>query len=184
MQTGPTNLIRWFSAPMVWLAAVAILLAAAGCGTFPNEYKPNTVGSLNRPETVAWLQFSIQPLKDTIRSGDLLRFEWTVTNTGTTAVWFPKQPQVMILWIYPNGEHDNLIFEVREAEYYEPDDIFQLKPGASYRQPFGIKTYYFELTGVTEFSATCYVPRNTNPDLPPMWTGKMTSNSYGVLATR
>lgn len=169
---------------LTWALGPVLVLLLAGCGTVKPRYRPQTLGPLPNTSIENGLVVSITPMKETIARGDTLRFNIAVHNSGTEAVWFPRKPEVMFMWFYPNGMRDNLVFEFQREQFYTTEDAVLLAPDETYQAVSIIKTYYFAHPGITEFRALCHAPHNTNPALSPFWSGRTFSNSYGILVER
>jgi hypothetical protein len=155
-------------------------LLFAGCASMPEKYIPTTMGPVSDGETVKGLQLTIVPSSETISIGDELTMKVTIKNLNTTPVWFPRNPEIMILWTYPDGHRDNMVFEFTNERYYTKDQVVLLKPNEAVQTHMKIKTYYFPKAGITEFQAFCNSAGNTNPDINPFWQGRIFSNTYGV----
>ncbi len=147
----------------------------------PNAYIPTTVGSLGEPDPASEMKVSISSKNTLAFIGDLIVFQITLKNVSTESIWVPREPDVLLTWIYPNGRHDNFLREFQDERYYSTDDAVQLLPGQQITKFVPVKTYFFERAGVTEFRALVHASRNTNPQLAPFWQGRALSNAFGVL---
>ncbi|OGV42686.1 MAG: hypothetical protein A2X46_05315 [Lentisphaerae bacterium GWF2_57_35] len=162
---------------------MAIFLLS-GCGTMPAKYIPVTLGPVIESESVQGIELTILPSVETIAIGEVLTMTVTIKNIHTEPVWFPRNPEIMMLWIYPDGKRDNLVFECTENRFYTEDQVVWLKAGQVVQTKMRIKTYYFPKPGVTEFQAFCNAASNTNPAIRPFWHGKIFSNTYGVMVEK
>ncbi len=160
--------------------ALGGLLFLSACSTVPSRYIPSTMGPVQGGEVVDDLECRIEPERETIVIGDVLLMTVVVRNNGTRSLWFPKKPDIVVMWVYPDGKRDNMVFEVPSARFFRKDQVVELKPGQQYKTQIPIKTYYFPKPGITEFQAFCNSPSNTNPEITPFWQGRVFSNSYGV----
>ena len=172
-----------------YIVALALL---TGCGTLNNTYRPAVVGpvdSCTRVRDLAVALVGTQEAKtsryaDRVRLGELVHFSVVLKNVGTNDLWVPKNPEILFSWIYPDGQRDNHLREIPKDHFYQADDIVLLKPGQSLKQPFQLKTCFFRKPGIVEFRAIVQVSRNTNRDLPSVWSGRAVSNGYGILVER
>jgi hypothetical protein len=162
-------------------ALVILAVVLAGCGTVPNAYIPATVGSLGEPDPASSMKVIISSKNTLTFIGDPIIFQVTLKNVSEEPVWVPREPDVLLTWIYPNGRHDNFLREFQEERYYSSDDAVQLLPGQQITKFIPVKTYFFERAGITEFRALVHASRNTNSRLEPFWEGKALSNAFGVL---
>ncbi len=167
---------------IVWYAIVGLLLA--GCAGFQPPYIPAKIGSLQDGESADSLEITIKPTEDSIAIGEPIVFQIILRNVGTQSFWIPKDPTMLFTWVYPNGSHDNFLREFESERYYSEDEVVLLAPGDEIKKYFLIKTYYFSITGITEFRATIHAGKNTNPALNPFWYGKIRSNAYGITVHR
>ena len=165
---------KWFQ--MGVLAA----LVTAGCSTVPDKYKPVQVGVVNEENIADGIEFVIRPATDTLVRGEVLFFDISLKNVGADGFWFPREPEIMLTWVYSSGQRDNLLFEPTDTRHFTKTDAVYVKPGQTLKTRMKIKTYYFPRIGITEFQAFYRAPANTNPDLEPFWNGKVYSNSYGI----
>lgn len=163
------------------MLTAALAFAAAGCATAPKTYVPVTVGSLDDPETDGQLEVWISTSQESAFIGDPIFFTVTIRNAGTRAVWVPRNPDLLMTWIYPNGRRDNMLREFSRDQHYSTSEAVLLRAGQQMTKSVAVKTYYFPKTGITEFRAVLHAGRNTNPDLSPFWQGELQSNAYGIM---
>ncbi len=159
-------------------------LFGAGCASIPTAYKPATPGRLDNAERNSMLELVLDTETPVIAIGEPILLNVTIRNVGPNRVWLPRQPTVLVSWIYPNGVHDNFLKELREEERLERHQLACLEPGQQISQRVEIRTYYFDRPGVTEFRALLHAGRNTNPDTETTWAGRLHSNSFGVQVER
>lgn len=165
----------------VAVLAAALAFAAAGCATTPKPYVPVTLGSLDDPETDGQLEVWISTSQEAAFIGDPIFFTVTIRNTGTRAVWVPRNPDLLMTWIYPNGRRDNMLREFSRDQHYSASEAVLLRAGQQMTKSVAVKTYYFPRTGITEFRAVLHAGRNTNSELSPFWQGELQSNAYGIM---
>ncbi|OQA29739.1 MAG: hypothetical protein BWY59_00113 [Verrucomicrobia bacterium ADurb.Bin345] len=159
-------------------------LFACGCASVPNEYIPSVVGSLGESETSGPIEARINAAQDRVSLGDQIFFSVTIRNRGADPIWLPRDPDVLLTWIYPNGEHDNFLREFASERFYDTADAVLLRPGHQMVKTIIVKTYFFPKPGITEFRAQVHMARNTNPELRPFWVGDLESNAYGVMVDK
>ena len=159
---------------------LASALLVVGCGTIPEKYIPTTMGPVMGSESVEGIRVTITPSTETVAIGDDLTMKVAIKNTTSNPVWFPRNPEIMILWTYPDGKRDNLVFECTNERFYTKDQVVLLQPQQTLVANMKIKTYYFSKAGITEFQAFCNSASNTNPDIAPFWQGRAFSNTYGI----
>ncbi|HOW96987.1 MAG TPA: hypothetical protein P5567_11780 [Kiritimatiellia bacterium] len=150
----------------------------------PERYKPATQGRLDNAEQDPALEIALKADTPVISIGEPLYLDVAIRNVSEERVWLPRQPTVLVSWIYPNGVHDNFLKEIREEEHLERSELVCLEPGQQIAQRVEIRTYYFDRPGITEFRARLYGARNTNPKTAETWTGRLQSNSFGVMVER
>lgn len=167
----------------VLLLAVAAALGT-GCASMPERYKPDTQGRIDNAEKDAALEILLKTDTAVVAIGEPLYLDVAIRNVSDERVWLPREPTVLVSWIYPNGVHDNFLKEIREENHLERGQLVCLEPGQQISQRVEIRTYYFDRPGITEFRARLYGARNTNPRTEPTWTGRLQSNSYGVMVER
>lgn len=165
-------------------AFLLLALFGAGCASMPVPYKPATAGRMNNAEGDGALEIILDTETPVISIGDPIILTVTIRNVCPGRVWLPRQPTVLISWIYPDGVRDNFLKELREEERLELHQLVCLEPGQQISQRVEVRTYYFDRPGVTEFRALLHAARNTNPDTGPTWMGRLQSNSFGVLVER
>ncbi len=174
---------------MLRTGIAAILLAASfglftGCAAVPAKYHPETVGYTNPPESSDHVRITITPLFDSLALGEPVVITVSMENVGEKPIFVPRSPEILLLWIYPNGQRDNQLIQFTEERHFRADELVRLMPGQFIETRREIKTYYFPKVGITEFWAVCNAPRNTNPALGPVWSGRLESNGYGLLVHR
>ncbi len=171
---------HWIRLCGIGLALSAVLLCA-GCSTASRKYIPQTIGTTDAGDTIDGLTVSILPLNDRVILGNPLTFEVTIRNIGTSPIWIPRNPQVVLVWVYPNGRRDNVVQETPPSRHFNKHSAVLLHPGKSITKDLTIRTHYFPEPGITEFRAILRVTENTNSHLRPFWRGRALSNAYGVL---
>jgi len=173
---------------MKMLYKTAAVLAGAflltGCASIEQAYIPDTIGPLQDHVTDGTLRISISTFEDTAYIGDPIVFTVSIRNIGEKAIWFPRNPDLLFIWTYPNGNQDNFLRDFQAERFYSKADAVLLRPGQQMTKSVVIKTYYFPRTGVTEFRAVLHAGRNTNPALKPFWHGEVESNAYGVMVRK
>lgn len=112
--------------------------------------------------------------------GEPLYFTVIIQNVGDKPLWLPRNPDLLLTWVYPNGRRDNFIRERPPAQFFSAHNAVLLQPGQQMTRTIAVKTYYFPLPGITEFRAILRGTGNTNPDLQPFWSGRVESNAYGI----
>lgn len=164
-----------------WKAATAgaVALLAVGCGTVQPPYKPAQVGMLPDSSPVAGLVMTLQPDRTTAQIGDAINFNIKIKNMGTATVWLPKDPEICLMWTYPDGKCDNFVRD--DDSPTAPPALAPLAPGEERLFKSCVTTYYFDRRGVTEFRARVTVPNAVNTVGGLAWTGDMASNGYGVM---
>ncbi|MBP7829516.1 MAG: hypothetical protein KA248_06325 [Kiritimatiellae bacterium] len=150
----------------------------------PERYKPATQGRLDNAENDPAIRVALKTDTPVIAIGEPLYLDLAIRNVGRERVWLPREPTVLVSWIYPNGVHDNFLKEIRDEEHFERGELVCLEPGQQIAQRVEIRTYYFDRPGITEFRARLYGIRNTNPKTEATWTGRLESNSFGVMVER
>jgi hypothetical protein len=161
-------------------AAAAALLLSAGCGTIQQPYIPSTVGVIATEQSQGPIEVQIVSSQDTVTLGDPIYFTVIIRNTGERPLWLPRNPHVMLTWVYPNGRRDNFLREFAPEGYFSKQDSVLLHPGQQMLRTIAVKTYYFPHAGITEFRAVVHSPLNTNSELQPFWSGQAESNAFGV----
>ena len=169
--------IGWVPVALAFLVAIL----ATGCGTVPNSYIPSTVGPMENAKPTGPIEVLISTSQDSACVGDNLYFTVVIRNRGPEAVWIPRDPDVLLTWIYPNGQRDSFMREFSQEQHFSETDAVLLRPGQQMTRSVVVKTYYFPRPGITEFRALVHASRNTNSRLQPFWNGRSESNSYGVM---
>lgn len=168
-------------------AIVPILLGAlltAGCGTVPRRYIPGQVGEIPSNDQSSPIEVLIVPNQEIVARGEVLYFTVIIRNRAPHPIWIPRNPHVVLTWIYPNGDRDNFLREFPSLEFFSEQTAVLLQPGQQMNRTIAVKTYYFPVTGITEFRATLHCPENTNPALKPFFSGQVGSNAYGILVRK
>ena len=163
------------------LLICTIAFLSGGCGTMPNSYVPATVGPIDNPQPGGPIEVRISTSQDNAFVGDNLYFSVIIRNRGDEPVWIPRNPDVLLSWVYPNGQRDSFMREFPPEQYFSDADAILLKPGQQMTRTVVVKTYFFPKPGITEFRALVHASRNTNPGLHPFWHGQTESNSFGVM---
>lgn len=164
-----------------YVPPVLVILVFAGCASIDHAYIPQKVGPIPQPATFDGVEVIIQPHQDAIQIGQPIYFEIALRNAGNRTIQIPKDPHVILTWVYPNGVRDNFVHEPPEKVYLRKKQLVTLAPGEIHTVTKAVKTYYFSRTGITEFIAIVSVPNNLNQKLDFVWEGKAISNGYGVL---
>jgi hypothetical protein len=157
-----------------------LCLAAAGCGTVSEIYRPQVVGPLPPTEACNGVFLQLRAPADLVQIGHPAAFNVTVRNTGERSIWMPKKPQQGFFWTYPNGRHDCYMIEREDTRFFKTTECRLLKPGEELQLPGLVETAYFSRPGITEFLAEIHVAKNTNPEMAPFWSGRLLSNAYGL----
>lgn len=171
MSTGTTGVDRWLAS-----AIAACLLSA--CGTIPESYRPNQIGVVDSADSTSGLSLSIRPDRTTAQIGDTITFDVIIKNMGTDTVWLPSQPDILLTWTYPDGKRDNFIRD--DDVPAAPPALSPLAPGEERLFKSVVRTYYFDLRGVTEFRARVSVAPSARAE-HLAWAGDLASNGYGVM---
>ncbi len=143
-------------------------------------YRPTRVGRIDAAPAEGPLEMQMVCAQDTITIGEPLYFTVIIRNTSDRPVWLPRNPPLIMAWVYPDGRRDNFLREYPDAQFFSTQNAVLLQPGQQMTRTVAVKTYYFPLPGITEFRALLDSPRNTNPELTPFWSGRLESNAYGV----
>lgn len=168
-----------------WAVLVPCLFLGSGCSSFlACRYMPQTIGIAAAPEIVNGLEVLIVSTDDHIILGQPLTFKATIRNISDHAFWVPKDPHLVFVWTYPNGQRDNFIQDFPKDKYFRHESAILLRPGRKLSSQFTIRTHYFPGAGITEFRAIYYAEKNTNSELHPFWNGRALSNAYGVLVNK
>ncbi len=168
---------KGWSAGMVGLGLLGLL----GCGTLEEVYYPHTLGTLNDGQPHEGLALELSSPNFVAQLGPPVSFSVVVKNAGAKAVWFPKKPQQGFFWSYASGRRDCFMIDRNETAFFHRNDCVWLEPGRELVLGGLVDTQYFPRPGLTEFRAEVHVPRNTNPELQPFWSGRLFSNGYGVM---
>ena len=157
------------------------LVLMTGCASIEETYIPRTMGASRMGAPKDGLRLILSAREEVIRMGDPLRLEVTLRNEGPEAVWFPNDPHLIMVWVYPNGRNDNTMLDPPQPKHFTAHSATLLRPGDEVSEEFTLETYYFPRPGITEFLAVLKVPGSTNPALRPFWAGRATSNAFGIL---
>lgn len=157
-----------------------VLLSLVSCGTFEQPYKPSRIGSVDNPPLESPLVLQLASAQDAVTLGEPIYFTVIIRNTSDKAVWLPRNPDVLLTWIYPDGRKDNFLRETPAPQFFTQHNAVLLHPGQQMTRTITVKTYYFPLPGITEFRAVLRGVQNTNGELQPFWSGRIESNAYGV----
>ncbi len=158
------------------LLSVALL---TGCGTVQQAYKPQQLGNLADNRTEMGIEILLRPDRERARIGDPLTFVVVIRNIGTEPVLFPRDPDLLMTWVYPDGKRDNLIRGARQGT----PEMIVLQPGQEHVAHSVVTTYYFDRGGIHEFRAIVYgeTERLAMNNTLSSWQGRAISNGFGVL---
>lgn len=170
----------------LFCGVVCLLMLALlpGCSTVPDPYIPSTLGSFRDPIPMRGLELVIVPHQRIIPFRQDITFDVFVQNRGQEAKWIPREPYFVFYWIYPTGMRDNYVIETHPTRWFTERDAILLPPGHRMRFTETIPTHYFPRPGIMEFRAVCIIPGNSNQELQPFMTGRLSSNTYGVEFVR
>ncbi len=160
-------------------AAVAAAFGLAGCAV-PAVYRPTDPGARYDAPHREPYRVEIAPATSRVILGEPVVFRVRVVNGAESPVWIPRDPAVVLTWIYPSGVRDNLVKDLPAAVHFGPGESLQLGPGESIERMVRVRTDAFPRPGLVEFRAVVSIPRNTNPELDPFPGGRFVSNAYGV----
>lgn len=150
----------------------------SGCGTVQEVYKPTQLGNLADNRNDRDIEITLRPDKAQARIGDPITFTVSIRNVGTQPVLMPNDPDLLMMWIYPDGKRDNLIRSERRGRA----EWSVLKPGEERIAHSVITTYYFDHSGIHEFRAILSgVNEIAMNSTRPAWQGRAVSNGFGVL---
>lgn len=161
----------------LWLGVVVGL---SGCGTVQDTYHPQTMGALTNRPAVDGLLVQLKANENNVQIGKPAVFSVVARNISDKAIWMPKKPLMAFTWTYPNGQRDCQMVDRAETQFFKKSECILLEPGHELILGGMVETSYFELPGITEFRAEIQVPKNTNPELQPFWSGRAFSNGYGA----
>ena len=156
---------------------------ASGCASM-DTYVPKTVGPVPQDMPHELLRMQIDADEDFVPRGDIVTFSVTLKNHSPDALWIPDDPNLLLVWTYPNGRRDNFLQDAPGPAFYDESSAIRLAPGEEMIRRVHIQTHSFNFDGVTEFRAILEVAGNINPKLQPFWTGRVVSNGYGVMVAR
>ena len=158
-----------------------VLILAAGCSTVKPPYKPTKVGPVHAARPLSGIALSLSTSRSHAAVGEPLRFSVKARNVGVEPVWFPRDPRIILTWVYPSGRRDNFCDNPPPAAFHTERTAVLLEPGDEVTETILVKTYYFPQPGITEFRAVLKVPGSTNSELRPFWAGRAVSNAFGIL---
>lgn len=151
------------------------------CGTLETAYIPEKVGSGSDAVAQDGIYLQLIAPADTAEFGEPISFCVKALNVSDQAVYLPRKPELLFIWVYSNGTRDNHIMELSAEKAFSEEELIRVDPGQAIRYEKIIKTYYFPSLGVTEFSALLNVPVNQNKEIGPVWSGRARSNRYAML---
>jgi hypothetical protein len=174
MKLYPTRLAAF-------LAGLAISLVA-GCATVNDQpYIPAKMGNLNDSLAYGGIKIMLVPDHYQAKIGDLITFSIILKNVSEEPIWIPREPDVLLTWVYPDGKRDNLVRDDEKQAKYTKSNSILLQPGQERTYRSAISTYYFNRRGITEFRALVSANDTANNELNPFWAGQGESNGYGVM---
>lgn len=163
------------------LGGVLAVALFTGCASLEKPYIPAKMGNLNDSLADGGIQVILTPDQYNAHIGDLLSFSIILKNVSAEPIWIPKEPDLLLTWVYPDGKRDNLIRDdVPPVEYTKANSTL-LQPGDEKVYRSAITTYYFNREGITEFRALVSANHPVRDDLAPYWAGTGESNGFGVL---
>ena len=168
---------RWMGHISVCGAVAVLLAGAVGC-VAPRTTVPDRGGA--HADTAAGVRVETMPNRSQARRGEALEFTTRITNTGDRALHLPRKPDVLFAWVYPSGRRDNLLVDLPHSRSYTWEDVIRLAPGEWVEVRTVIDTSYFPLPGPVRFAAILQVPRNTNAELQPFFSGRARSTPHSV----
>ncbi len=170
------------------ISACAFFFWLAGCASLPEVYVPERIGRISGESeagrTPESLVLTITADQHEVLPGDPVVFRVRIVNRSDGILWIPRNPDVLFLWIYPDGNRDNHVRDVPEEKYYRHAEMVRLEPGWSHATETQIRTDFFPRTGIVEFRAVLILPHNTNPLIAAFPEGRFYSNRYGVYVGR
>lgn len=158
--------------------AVALL---TGCASLEQPYIPAKMGNLNDSLAQGGIKVMLVPDRYNASIGDLLSFSIILKNVSAEPIWIPKEPDLLLMWVYPDGKRDNLIKDEGTPVEYTKANSTLLQPGAEQVYRSAITTYYFNRAGITEFRALVSANHPVRDNLAPYWAGEADSNGFGVM---
>lgn len=176
------NTKNQFSAGLGGLLLIALLgLSTTGCASVEERYKPQQVGALQDNNAVNGIEVTLIPDRFKAKIGDIVTFSVKIKNVGNEGVWIPKEPDILMTWVYPDGKRDNFVNDFDQAGRYRGDS-FMLPPGQEKIFQSAITTYYFNRGGITEFRAKVNMTgRMAQASSQPTWDREIASNGFGVM---
>jgi hypothetical protein len=166
------------------LAAFAGVLAAAllaGCATVEQPYIPAKMGNLNDSLAYGGIKITLVPDHYQAKIGDLLSFSIILKNVSEEPIWVPREPDVLMMWVYPDGKRDNLVRDTDKQVSYTKSNAVLLQPGQERTYRSALSTYYFNRDGITEFRALVRADHPSGNDADLFWAGEGESNGFGVM---
>ena len=163
-----------------WLRYALVCGWMAGCSTTPSSREADApVGQLDNVETSGPIKVTLRSNEFRARRGEPIRFEVQIENIAHEPIWLPKEPAIVLVWIYPNGRKDNTMTPISDRVSSGLDKVQQLRPGEQIVRQMTVSTRYFPQEGVSKFQAIVQVPTNmVEPALP---AGRFASNRFGVF---
>jgi hypothetical protein len=157
---------------ILFLAGASFLAACSS--VMPVVYVPQQSGTLNDSSVSGNISVTLKPDQADIRRGEPLGFSVTMQNVSLQTILLPRQPDVVLTWIYPDGKRDNLI---RDTDSLQANPEFvKLAPGAQIVSRLSIKTSSFHRAGIFEFRAIV-----SAAGADKTWAGCAVSNGFGVM---
>lgn len=165
-------------------AAAGLAVMACGCA-LPAVYRPEVTGRVGEPVVAQGLVMEIEPEGDLrVPLGEPVVFRVRITNHGTSALYLPRDPDVVFAWVYADGSRDCFLRNATGSRRYLPHEVVRIAPGESIDCVQVVPTKHFPVYGVTEFRAFLRIPENTNPALEPFSRGRTASNAFGIVVAR
>ena len=159
---------------------MALVASTTGCGTVQGAYKPQSMGLLADSGPVNGIEVTLVPDKATARIGDVVTFSVKIKNVGTQTVWIPREPDILLTWIYPDGKRDNFVNDYASTASTAVD-LLAMAPGQEKVFSSAITTYYFNRGGITEFRAKVNMTGRTAQATTASWNHEIASNGFGVM---
>lgn len=153
-----------------------MVVALSACGTVQTTYKPAWMGNMADGETDQNIEIQLRPDKYRAKIGDPLTFSVVIRNVGSQPVWFPSHPDLLVMWVYPDGRRDNIISSDQDSGSTE---MVLLNPGQDRVEHSVVTTYYFDRIGIHEFRAIVSAEKSTTT-AHRGWSGRAVSNGFGV----
>jgi hypothetical protein len=157
-----------------------VLALATGCASLDQPYIPAKMGNLNDSLARGGIEISLVPDRYLADIGDMLAFSIILKNVSAEPIWIPREPDMLMTWVYPDGKRDNVIRDAKPVEYTKANSTL-LNPGDEKVYRSAVTTYYFNRGGITEFRALVSANHPVRDGLGPYWTGEAESNGFGVM---